>query len=118
MLRTPAAARAARLSAERLLRKLQKEANVSLYFVERTLPGITPEALREAAQSAKRTAIEFSARGTPVTYLRSTFVPEGERCYCLFESESEAIVREVQEVAQVPFDRILPAAQIVAEDLA
>jgi len=87
------------------------------YLVERTLTGITPEALRGAAEGAKKTAAEFSARGTPVTYIRSTFVPEGDRCYCLFESESESTVREVQEAAGIPFDRIVTAAFIVAEEL-
>lgn len=90
---------------------------MSQYLVERTLTGITPEALRDAALSAKRAAVELSGRGTPVTYLRSTFVPEGDRCYCLFESESEGAVREVQAVADLPFDRIVPAAHIAAGDL-
>lgn len=90
---------------------------MSQFLVERTLPGITPEQLRGAASAAKSTAARMAADGAEVRYLRSTFIPDGERCFCLFEAGDEDTVRAVQESAGLPFDRIVPAAHIAAEEL-
>lgn len=45
------------------------------YMVERHLPGITEEQLTAAAAAARNVTGEMSRSGTPVRYLRSTFVP-------------------------------------------
>ncbi len=87
------------------------------YIVERTLPGITPDALRQAAHAAKQTSLTLNAGGESVRYVRSTFVPDGDRVYCLFEAEQQETVHRVQDEAQLPFDRILPAAFLTAEDV-
>ena len=70
------------------------------YMVERHLPGIKPEELAAAAARAKSTTAQMAAEGTPVRYLRSTFVPGEEKCYCLFEGPSEETVREANERAR------------------
>jgi len=59
----------------------------------------------------------MTQEGIPVRYLRSTFVPSEEKCYCLFEGESQGAVQQAQERAQIPFDRIVEAQHIAAEDL-
>jgi hypothetical protein len=87
------------------------------YMVERHLPGITPDQLGAAAGRAKSTTAEMSQAGTPVRYLRSTFVPGEEKCYCLFEGASEDAVRQAQERAQLPFDRVVEVQHLAAEDL-
>lgn len=87
------------------------------YIVERTLPGITPDALKQAAHAAKETSLNINQDGDSVRYVRSTFVPEGERLYCLFEAGEQQTVQLVQERAQLPFDRILPAAFLTAEEV-
>lgn len=87
------------------------------YMVERHLPGFGEEQLPAAAGAAKSTAAELTREGTPVQYVRSTFVPDGDKCYCLFDGSSEAAVREVQERAGLPFERIHEALFITAEDL-
>lgn len=87
------------------------------YMVERHLPGITNEQLMAAAGSAKSTTAEMTDEGTPVRYLRSTFVPREEKCFCLFEGESEDAVREANERAQIPFERIHEAEFVTSEDL-
>jgi Protein of unknown function (DUF4242) len=88
------------------------------YMVERNLPGITNDQLTAAATSAKTTTAEMSAEGSPVRYLRSTFVPSEEKCYCLFEGDSSELVEEAQERAGIPYERIHEAAFITADDLA
>ena len=87
------------------------------YMVERYLPGITGDQLTAAAKKAKSTTAQLTQEGTPVRYLRSTFIPGEEKCFCLFEGPSEEVVRQANERAQIPFERILEAEFITAEEL-
>lgn len=87
------------------------------YLVERYLPGIQPEQLTAAAGSAKRTAAQMAAEGTPVHYLRSTFTPGDEKCYCLFEGPSEDAIKTANDRAQLPYQSISEAMHIASEDL-
>ena len=48
---------------------------MSVYRVERSLKGIAMSDLAAAQQAAIATSKRFSAEGTPVRYIRSTFVP-------------------------------------------
>src|SRR5947209_16447998 len=82
------------------------------YQVERVLPGADLEslaALRHAAEEACRT---FAAAGKPVRYLRSTFALGESRCRCLFEAASGDLVQEVNDVAQLPYSRIVLAVDL------
>jgi hypothetical protein len=86
------------------------------YMVERHLPGITDEQLAAAAAAAKNVTGEMSRSGTPVRYLRSTFVPGENKCYCLFEGDAEA-VKDANIRAGLPYDRIVEAKLLASEDL-
>lgn len=87
------------------------------YMVERHLPDFPPEQLPAAAGAAKEKAAELSSEGQDVRYVRSTYVPEGEKCYCLFEGDSAAAVEEVQKRAGLPYEKIHEAAFLTAEDV-
>jgi hypothetical protein len=87
------------------------------YIVERYLPGITPEQLTAAAGSAKRTTATMTQEGTPVQYLRSTFIPGEEKCFCLFEGPSAEAVRTANDRAQLPYERIVEAMHLASDDL-
>jgi hypothetical protein len=87
------------------------------YLVERYLPGLTSDQLAAAAESAKRTTATMTEEGTPVQYLRSTFLPGEEKCYCLFEGPSAEVVRIANDQAQLPYERIVEALHIAADDL-
>ena len=87
------------------------------YMVERHLPGITSDQLSAAAARAKSTTAEMSKQGTPVRYLRSTFVPGEEKCYCLFDGPSVEDIEEVNKRAEIPYDRVVEAMHIASEDL-
>jgi hypothetical protein len=87
------------------------------YLVERYLPGITPDQLTAAAGAAKSQAAAMFNQGTPVSYLRSTFVPGEEKCFCLFEGPSADAVRTVNERAEIPFERIVEAMHVSSDDL-
>ena len=88
------------------------------YMVERHLPGITQDQLIAAAGRAKEASARMTQKGTPVRYLRSTFVPADEKCYCLFEGSSKEAVEAAQARAGIPFEHIEEAAFVTAEELA
>jgi hypothetical protein len=81
-------------------------------MVERDLPGITMEELASAQKRAIRMGKELTAQGRHVRYIRSTFVPGENKCMCLFEAPSLENVREANERAEIPFTRIVPAADL------
>lgn len=86
-------------------------------MVERYLPGITPDQLQAAAGSAKQTTAQMAQEGTPVRYLRSTFIPGEDKCFCLFEGPSADSVKTANERAQLPFERIVEAMHLASDDL-
>lgn len=88
------------------------------YMVERHLPGFTRDQLPTAAGAAKSATEQMAGEGTPVRYLRSTFVPSEEKCFCLFDGPSEDVVAEANDRAGLPYERIIEAAPITAEELA
>ena len=90
---------------------------MSKFLVERYLPGLTPEQLGAAASAAKATTASMTSEGTPVRYLRSTFIPGEDKCYCLFEGPSADVVKTANDRAQLPYERIVDATHIAAEDL-
>ena len=58
----------------------------------RSLKGIAPNDLAAAQQAAIQQSQQSTAEGTPVRYLRSTFVPSTGACMCLFEAGDAAAV--------------------------
>ncbi len=87
------------------------------YMVERHLPGITSDQLSAAAARAKSTTAQMTEEGTPIRYLRSTFVPNEEKCYCLFDGPSADTVEQANKRADIPYERVVEAMHIASEDL-
>ena len=85
---------------------------MATYMVERSLKGIPMDDLAAAQKSAIDTCQQFTGSGTPVRYIRSTFVPESGACMCLFEAGDSDAVRRVNEQANIPFDRIVEALDL------
>jgi hypothetical protein len=71
--------------------------------VDRTLPGITEELLAEVQRLLHQAAHRVSSGGQSVRYVRCIYIPEDDRCICLFEARDPTAVRTVNEIAQVPF---------------
>ena len=84
---------------------------MSLFLVEHRLGDVGEghlAALRDALlEIASR--LDGAIDGQRIRYLRSTVVAGQDRCICLFEASSEAIVRRANELAQVPIASIGPA---------
>jgi hypothetical protein len=85
---------------------------MAVYMVDRSLPGITMEQLAAAQRAAIDTAQQFTAAGQPVRYIRSTFVPGEAHCMCLFEAGSAQVVKDVNDRAQIPYTRVVEAADL------
>ena len=75
------------------------------YLVERYLPGRDRAWLESALARIPRGRRE-------VTYLGSTYLPSDDSCLCRFEADSADEVRDANEVAGVPFARIVVAEEI------
>jgi uncharacterized protein DUF4242 len=75
------------------------------YLVERYLPGRDRAWLESALARLPRGRRE-------VNYLGSTYLPSDESCLCRFEADSADEVRDANEVAGVPFARIVVAEEI------
>ena len=88
---------------------------MAVYMVERDLTGITMPQLAGAQQAAIATSRRFTADGTPVRYIRSTFVPGEARCMCLFDATSADDVQKVNEAAQLPYTRIVEALDLTPQ---
>jgi hypothetical protein len=81
-------------------------------MVERDLMGISMEDLGAAQKAAMKKAAEMSESGTTVRYIRSTFAPEDGRCMCLFEADSNADVKRLNDEVGLPYNRIVPALDL------
>lgn len=87
-------------------------------MVERTLPGYSAEQVAGAAIGARETTDLMSREGTPVRYLRSTFIPGEDKCYCLFDGPSPEAIQTANDRAGLPVERIVEVVHVASEDLA
>ena len=89
---------------------------MSIYMVERELPGVTMDQLADAQRAAIETGQRFTSEGKNVRYIRTTFVPGDARCMCLFEADSADLVREVNDAAQIPYTRVTEASDLTPSE--
>jgi uncharacterized protein DUF4242 len=85
---------------------------MTVYLVDRDLPGITMDQLAAAQKAAIETSQRFTSEGKEVRYIRSTFVPGDAHCMCLFEAADPELVKDVNQAAQIPFSRISEALDL------
>ena len=81
-------------------------------MVERDLTGISMDDLAAAQKAAIDTAQQMTNAGEKISYIRSTFAPEDGRCMCLFEGENEGQVRNLNDKAGLPYDRVVQALDL------
>jgi hypothetical protein len=96
------------------MHKRNKGESLAMFLVDRTFPGMTEELLAEVHRVLDEAACRMSTTGGPVRHLRCLYMPEDDRCICLFEARDLTTVRTVNEVAQVPFRRISSAIEFWA----
>jgi Protein of unknown function (DUF4242) len=78
----------------------------NVYLVEQYTPGLPLDGLACRAARVRETAVAMGSEGRAVRYLRSTIVPADEALLCVFQADSEELVREVYARAGVPFERL------------
>jgi len=86
---------------------------VTLYVVEHRLRDVGDAhlaALRDALSEITQ-RLNAGDDGEAIHYIRSTVVAIEDRCICLFEATSEALVRRANELAQVPIASIAEAVE-------
>jgi hypothetical protein len=88
---------------------------MGVFMVERELPGISMDQLAGAQKAAIETGQRMTAAGKNVNYIRTTFVPGEAKCMCLFEADNAELVKELNETAQIPFNRIVPALDLTPQ---
>jgi uncharacterized protein DUF4242 len=85
---------------------------MSVYMVDRDLPGITMDQLGAAQKAAIKTSQDFTAQGKNVRYIRSMYVPDEAHCMCLFEADNADVVKEVNDKANIPYTRVVKAMDL------
>jgi hypothetical protein len=75
------------------------------YLVERYLPGRDRAWLEDALARLRR-------QRALAAHLGSTYVPADDSCFCRFEAETADDVRDANEIAGVPFARIVAAEEL------
>jgi len=85
---------------------------MSVFMVERNLPGISMDQLAGAQKAAIDTSDQFTSQGKPVRYIRSMYVPGDDKCMCLFESSNADLVKQVNDTAKIPYTRVVEAMDL------
>jgi hypothetical protein len=81
------------------------------YLVESYVPRSRAREARAAARDARRAAEELVCEGTAVRYVRTTFLPDDETCFHIFEAASKEAVGEACRRAGIGTGRIVPAME-------
>lgn len=83
-----------------------------LYLVESEVPGVTRAQLATMCGTVRETCQTFATAGKHVRYIRCTFLPGESRYLSVFEAPNAERVREMHEVAQLPYNRIITALDL------
>jgi hypothetical protein len=87
------------------------EFHVPMYLAEAYIPRSSARGGHEAGLEARAAAEELAHEGASVRYVRTTFLPDDETCFHVFEASSEAAVQEVCRRAGIGSPRIVPAVE-------
>jgi len=79
------------------------------YLVEHYRPGTSVGDLRAWADRLGAAAAELEREGEAIRLVRTTIVPADESLLCVFEAQSEAVVRTAYGRAGLRFERISAA---------
>jgi hypothetical protein len=81
------------------------------FLVEAYVARSRAQEARAAGRAAREAAEELTREGTPVRYVRTTFLPNDETCFHVFEAAAEEAVGEVCRRAGLGSGRIVPAVE-------
>jgi hypothetical protein len=84
------------------------------FLAERYWPGIDEAKARALVSSLERAAASMTAEGIPVEHVGSILMPADQVVFSLIAAASESVVRQVNERARIPLDRIAAAIALPA----
>lgn len=87
---------------------------MQIFVVERYLPDLTPEGV---GAQARREASVVGSGADGVRHLRTTYLCDDELCFSVFEAPSAEVLREANERAAMPYERITEAVHVELETL-
>jgi hypothetical protein len=87
------------------------EVVVRSYLVEVYLPRSRADEARASGRRARAAAEEVCSEGVGIRYVRTTFLPDDETCFHLFEASARAAVEEVSRRAALGRARIVAAIE-------
>jgi hypothetical protein len=87
-----------------------------LFLVEHRLPRITDSELTLLQAALLDACVRLTARGEPVRYLGSTYLPGPERLLSRFEAATADLVRIVSESSQAPLTFLEAAMDLPPPD--
>lgn len=79
------------------------------YLVECYVANERRDELSGAETRARAAARAMARDGIAIRYIRSTFIPEDDTCFHVFEGPSAAAVDEATRRADISYDRIVEA---------
>jgi DNA-binding SARP family transcriptional activator len=88
---------------------------LSVFLVERYLPGLTGGQLRMIQRALGEAARQLAGEGEELEYVRTTYLPSSQRCFCVFRAAGVEVVERLNTVAQIPFTQIHEAVDIPGE---
>jgi hypothetical protein len=77
-----------------------------VYLIERYWPGVNEALLRSALPRLELIASAMTSEGVPVQHVGTLFMSADQVVFSVIRASSEASVRELNERAQLPVDRI------------
>jgi hypothetical protein len=86
---------------------------LEIWLVERYWPGIDLPRLREVLPRLDEAAEALTAEGSPVEHLGSILMPVDQVVFSLVVAADEALVRRLNERADLPADRIAAAIPLL-----
>jgi hypothetical protein len=87
-------------------RRAATTVSITAFLVERYWPGVDEEVLGSALPRLELSARAMTAEGHEVYHLGSFLMPADQVVISVISADSEAVVREVNQRAAMPVDRI------------
>jgi hypothetical protein len=92
--------------------EIEDGGSATAFMAECFWPGVTEEKIAEAGERMRRAAQALTPGGRASRYIGSILVPVDEIALCLFAAPSAATAAELNETAEIPFERILRIVQL------
>ena len=85
------------------------------FLVERYWPGVDLAVLRDVLPRLEAAARAMTAEGSPVEHVGSILMPVDQVVFSLIAARDEGLVRQLNERADLPADRIAAAIALLAD---